>query len=92
MAEKRDLDYAVTRPSGRINWRGTAPDRYLDGSVLTPHGVVLTYSQGGGRRQRHSMTFVWQGRAYVRARDQFLSARGLVTAADRFAREIVESA
>ena len=86
-----EFDWKLSSPHGRIYTRDYQGDSYLDGAVLTRHGIVEVYSQGGPSQWPSSnLTFVWNGRCYVRGRNRRLTKRGLVTAADRFAREIVE--
>jgi hypothetical protein len=82
-----EFSFGLKRPTGgRITRHKSEFGDYLDGSVLTPHGIVDTYSQQGDPHT--SLTFVWKGRGYVRNRNVTLTARGLVTAAARFAAEV----
>jgi hypothetical protein len=78
------------RPSGsRIS---THPNGWTDGAVSTVYGFVLVYAQGDAEHFHASrLDFIWHGRLYMRNfSKRRLSARGLVTAANRFAHEVVE--
>lgn len=58
---------------------------YLEGHVTTPHGIVVVWSD----RKHANLRFVWRGREHSLLRTP-LTARGLATAAGRFARQIAE--
>jgi hypothetical protein len=87
-----DDSMALQRPHSRISV-GQPPRGWTDGAVFTCHGIVLVYAQGDDEYTHHTrLDFVWQGRLYMRDfNGKRYSPRGLVTLADRFAAEIVES-
>ena len=82
-----NYDFTVNRPGGNIR-----PDKeydYLEGNVSTKYGYVMVYTQGD-QKLRH-MTALWlihNGRQYCRHINRRYSARGIVTKANRFAKEV----
>lgn len=61
---------------------------WLDGCVKTPHGLVRVYSEN-----RHTvLEIVISGYEYSKRIYRGFTARGLVTAAARFAASVVEDA
>jgi hypothetical protein len=77
----------LDRPVGRMN----KCDGYIEGSVLTPHGIVTGYAQGSDTESHHtSLSVIVNGRMYTRSWPKRYSARGIVTLAARFAAEMAE--
>jgi hypothetical protein len=65
---------------------------WLDGEVITYHGIVSIYAQGDDEfRPSTQLTFVWKGRMHVKSYNKRYTQRGIVTLAKRFANEIVLS-
>jgi hypothetical protein len=85
-----DDSMSISRPDGRRV--SVHKEGWTDGEVMTPHGFVTVYAQGDENNTYHSrLDFIWQGRLYMRNfQKRRLTPRGLVTAAARFADEIVE--
>ena len=82
----KDWTMKLSRPISRIR---RMPENYLDGHVLTPHGIVSCYSQGSATDTPHtSLTVVINGRMYTRGFNRRYSTRGMVTLAARFAAEL----
>jgi hypothetical protein len=78
----------IDRPFNRIFRH---PDGYLDGCVVTEHGIVQVYSQGSKlETPSTSLSFAFNGRFYCRSINRRFTSRGLVTKASDFAAEIVE--
>lgn len=92
--------YVVRRSSGYAINRADhfePPNFGLDGEVVTPYGIVRVWSEDwrnahtGKRYRTTGLRFVVDGREYhLIRRDRALRRRGLVTAAERFAREVVD--
>lgn len=63
---------------------------YLLGEVVTPHGVVIAYSQGysDGDFKYSRLDLSHKGTHYMRNIDRSYSSQYLVTLAKRFAKEI----
>lgn len=59
---------------------------YLEGDVLTPHGIVSAYSGPGFSY----LDFVWNGRFYRRTILRAYTAKGLARKARQFADEVVQ--
>lgn len=86
MAKPRTYNMKLTHPLNRV-WRH--PAGYLEGCVLTEHGVVAVYSQGSETEAPSTnLDFVWEGRLYSRTIPARYTQRGLVTVANRFAEEM----
>lgn len=65
---------------------------WMDGHVATPHGFVIVYAQGQGRRLVF-MQFIWRGRQYGgRCEGRVFSTRQLAKEARRFAEDVVRAA
>ena len=67
------------------------PEGWTEGVVHTPAGTVQVYAQGSAQESYHTqLHFAWEGRLYTRnfPKRRF-SQRGLVTAAHRFAMDVV---
>jgi len=82
----------VSHPFNRV-WKH--PSGYLEGCVITEHGIVSAYSQGGGDGDSFevpstTLQFVIGGRLYSRTLPRRYTPRGIVAVANRFAREIVQ--
>lgn len=61
---------------------------WLDGEVVTPHGIVSVYAQGDN--ENFSMTrldFAHRGFLYMRTFDKRYTSRGIVTKAKQFAKD-----
>lgn len=92
--------YKVSRPSGRVSSDNSDVDGpYVarHGHVVTPNGIVMVHSTDYNnphtklRYRTTHMSFVFEGREWSYfVKGVALSPRGLVTAADRFAREVVD--
>ena len=85
-----DWNMKVSEPWNRVFKH---PDGYLEGCVITAHGIVYVYSQGGMKDgikdvPHTTMQFVQGGRVYNRGIDKRYTKRGLVTIAHRFAKEV----
>lgn len=88
MAKQQDWNQKLTSPWNRV-WRH--PHGYLEGCVITPHGIVAVYSQGGENEvPSTNLTFVYEGRVYSRTIPKSYTQRGLVTVANRYAQEVIE--
>jgi hypothetical protein len=81
-----DWSYSIPRSSGYgLETTNAGTDReYVDGYVVTPHGVVLVYSQF--QPPWTSYRFVWGGRMYHHREGRYRTKRGLTCMAGRFAR------
>lgn len=64
------------------------PEGWTDGHVVTPHAIVAVYAEAGYSR----LGIAYGGRQHMRVYRKRLTPRGLVTAATRFARELVGAA
>lgn len=80
----------INRASGVFKDHGN----WVDGKVLTKHGIVTVYAQGDSLVEKlTTLDFIWKGFRHTRLfRDKRYSERGLVTQARRFADEIVNNA
>lgn len=88
-----DESYSIPRPRSRIAiTRLNHGETYLEGDVLTPHGIVSVYAQGDKTYKKTSrLDFILDGRCYTRTfHDVRYSVRGLVTKAAEFAAEIAK--
>jgi hypothetical protein len=84
--KQNDWSMKVERPLNRV-WRH--PSGYLEGCVITEHGIVAAYSQGGENESASTnLQFVWEGRLYSRSIEKRYTARGLVMLANRYARDV----
>jgi len=84
-----EWNFRIAAPLNRV-WKH--PSGYLEGCVITEHGIVSAYSQGGGETLEEPSTtlqFVIGGRLYSRTLPRRYTPRGIVAVANRFAREIV---
>lgn len=81
-------NFAIGKGWGRIrnNLGG-----WNDGDVVTFHGIVTVYAQGGDEFEAFTkLEFVWEGRYYQRGfRGKTYSHRGIMIKAKQFAEEIV---
>lgn len=82
-----DDKMTVGKGFGRLSDHGTkSGETYTDGSVVTPHGIVLAYSQGDADSFHHTrLDVVKNGTLYMKNIKRRYSKRGLVTLAKRFA-------
>lgn len=80
--------YKVCRPDGYGLTKHTNEDgsKWIEGRVRTPQGYVSAYSQEG----LTSVSIIHQGLDVTRTIRRTYTARGLVTLADRFAREVCQ--
>lgn len=84
-----DWNAKITEPWNRV-WKH--PGGYLEGCVITPHGIVAVYSQGGEAEvPSTNLTFVHEGRVHQRTIGKRYTQRGLVTISNRYAKEIVDA-
>jgi hypothetical protein len=88
-----EWSWRVNQPVNRV-WRHKAG--YLDGCVITAHGIVSVYSQGGpglasADVPSTNLQVVHDGRLHTRTLPRSYTQRGLVTLANRFAEEITRS-
>lgn len=81
--KQHDESIAMRRPFGG---QLRATDGYIAGSVVTPLGFVVVYTEDSKNYTR--LAFVWNNRLYIRKIDRRFSKRGLVTKAAQFAQEI----
>jgi hypothetical protein len=89
MARQTEWDMKITDPMNRV-WKH--PRGYLEGCVITKHGIVSVYCQSGPDEVHHTaLNFVHNGRLYSRGIDKSFTQRGLVTIANRFAHEVVDA-
>ena len=89
MSKFSDQSWKFARPYGHNEQRGTLPHVWLDGHVVTPHGVVCA---GTNLMPREGLTSLWmvhKGREYSRRFPKDYSKRYLVTLAVRFAKDVV---
>lgn len=87
----RDSSWVPGRPMGRIETH--QPYGYDQGVVVTQFGYVSVYAQGARDSKGTpctSLHFVWKGREYTRYITKRYTRRGMVTLADRYAREIAK--
>ena len=81
-----DWSIKISEPMNRV-WKH--PAGYLEGSVITAHGIVYVYSQGGATEvPSTNLQIVWGGRLYSRTMKRRYTQRGLVTVANRYAKEV----
>jgi hypothetical protein len=83
-------DDSVSLSGRAVNRITRDPRGWIEGPVLTPDGIVHCYAQGDEQNENHTrLDFVWQGRLYMRQFPKVrMTARGMATAAGRFAREV----
>lgn len=87
MAKTTNWNAKLTSPWNRV-WKH--PDGYLEGCVITPHGIVAVYSQGSATETPSTnLTFVYGGRVYQRTIPKRYTKRGLVTVANRYAGDVI---
>ncbi len=90
MSKVFDDTMAIGRSYGCTENRND--NAWTDGTVVTNHGIVSVYAQGGDESFHYTrLDFAWKGRLYMRNfKNKRYSRRGLVTIATKFAAEIVK--
>lgn len=85
-----DWSMKITDTRGRVMTHGREGQRYLDGNVLTPYGIVSAYAQGHGDGYLPSSSYqiIHKGRLYSRQEPVARTRRGLAIMAAKFAKEI----
>lgn len=83
MSKYHDMSWSVCRPMGLISRH----EKYLDGSVETPYGFVLVYSE----QNYSSIQIIREGRTYARMWKRSFTPRGLAIVASRFAKNVWEA-
>ena len=88
-----ESSFSLASKSHGTNIRHNRDFDYHEGYVVTPNGIVGVYAQGGSHSHKYTrLDLAIGGRQYMREFDkQRLTPRGLVTAAKRFAADIVGS-
>ncbi|MFZ5698760.1 MAG: hypothetical protein ACOY9J_08630 [Pseudomonadota bacterium] len=86
-----DDTLAVSRAYSRISVRN---EGWTEGTVLTPHGIVIVYAHGDESHSHHSrLDFIWCGRLYMRNfSGKRYSPRGLARKAREFAETVAKTA
>lgn len=80
--------WSISRPSGSIHEETTEFGNYRSGVVKTFHGIVAVYAQD--ERPFTRLTFLLNGQWFDRTiNGKSYTARGLVTLANRYAKECV---
>lgn len=89
----RIIDDSMALTGRCLNRASKDPRGWTDGHVVTPRGIVAVYAQGGDGHVNHTrLDFAWKGRLYMREMPKVrLSSRGMVSAARRFAQEVVDA-
>ena len=84
--------WSVHNNCNRIATERTASgETYLNGVVITRHGIVDCYAQGGYEFRKHSRRdFFHKGKVYSRSYQKRFSKIGLSRMASRFAAEIIK--
>jgi len=83
-----DVSMSIGSGFGRISRQR---EGWLDGEVVTPHGIVSVFAQGDSTHDHYSrLDFAYAGRLYIRSFNKRYSPRGLVTKAKQFSREVIE--
>jgi hypothetical protein len=85
----RDDRMALGHTVGRIYLRGDAPRQWLDGTVLTKHGIVDVQAEPVKKWSRFD--FVWRGVLHMRTFEGGAATkRGLARVAATFAAAVAE--
>lgn len=92
---KKDLTGAtamkITATRGSLDdWQQSGEQRWVKGTVATPHGFVAVYAHTGANSY-YSMSFIYQGYEYTRTARVCPSSKTLATLAARLARDTVEA-
>lgn len=83
MKKIQENNWKVGRGFNRIRTRGTGDNKYLEGVVLTTHGIVCCYSQS----DYSYVEIVIDGICHCRSWNYAMTARGLSGKAKAFAAE-----
>ncbi len=87
--EFRQETYHRSKPYGIWDVDWSDGKNYVKGSVATPYGFVLAYSERLAHSHTH-LRFIYRGNEYFRKWNKNYSQTYIVTLANRFAASVVE--